>query len=324
MEKSAKINLKKKTKRVLANNAPEERRESINSKIDPRTDLRGSIVLYNRIPKTGSTTLTNAIGYDLCKVNGFSAVHLNLTKNKFSMNLVDQGEFVRNITSWKERLPAFYHGHVAFIDFARFGLPNPIYINLVREPLERLLSHYYFLRYGDNYRIGLKRSKAGNNETFDECIERGGKDCDMKTLWLQIPYFCGTAAFCSEVGNSRALEQAKFNLVNHYLVVGLNERMSDLIAVLEKLIPSFFKGAHDHFKNLPEDRAHLRYTNKKINPSPGTLEKVKSDSIYKMEREFYDFAVTEFDSLWQKIRKEDDDGFLEKQFHYEKIKPESL
>uniref|UniRef100_A0A914YBM0 Sulfotransferase n=1 Tax=Panagrolaimus superbus TaxID=310955 RepID=A0A914YBM0_9BILA len=131
-----------------------------------------------------------------------------------------------------------------------FGLPNPIYINLIREPLERLLSHYYFLRYGDNYRVGLKRSKAGHNETFDECIEMGGKDCDMKQMWIQIPYFCGTAAFCSEPGNEMALKQAKWNLVNRYLVVGLNERMEDLIAVLEKLLPNFFKGAFGHFKSL--------------------------------------------------------------------------
>ena len=100
--------------------------------------------------------------------------------------------------------------------------------------------------------------------------------------------------------------------------------MPDLIAVLERLVPSFFKGAFDHFKSLPEDRAHLRYTNKKINPSPETLEKVKSNPIYKMEKEFYDFAAAEFDSLWQKIRKEGDDDFLEKQFHYEKVKPESI
>lgn len=53
------------------------------------------------------------------------------------------------------------------------------------------------------------------------------------------------------MGNARALEQAKSNLINHYLVVGLNERMADLIAVLEKLLPEFFNGAFDHYKNLP-------------------------------------------------------------------------
>uniref|UniRef100_A0AC34GV92 Sulfotransferase family protein n=1 Tax=Panagrolaimus sp. ES5 TaxID=591445 RepID=A0AC34GV92_9BILA len=266
----------------------------------------GKIVIYNRIPKTGSTTLTNAIGYDLCKINEFNAIHLNLTKNKFSMNLIDQSEFITNITTWKEKLPAFYHGHVAFIDFTRFGLPNPIYINLIREPLERLLSHFYFLRYGDNYRVGLKRSKAGHNETFDECIEMGGKDCEMKQI---------------EPGNEMAMKQAKWNLVNRYLVVGLNERMEDLIAVLEKLLPSFFKGAFGHFKSLSDDRAHLRYTNKKIPPNEATLSKIHSDLIYKMEKEFYDFAKAEFENIWQKIHNEKTGEMLEKQFHYEKIKP---
>lgn len=149
-----------------------------------------------QIPKTGSTTFTNAIAYDLCKINNFNAIHINTTKNVNNLNLVDEAAFVRNVSTWKERKPAFYHGHLFYVDFTRFGYPNPIYINVVREPLERFVSYYYFLRYGDTYRVGLKRSRAGNNETFDECLQKNGKDCNLEKLWLQIPYFCGNHAFC--------------------------------------------------------------------------------------------------------------------------------
>jgi len=281
---------------------------------------RRSVILYNRIPKTGSTTLTNAIAYDLCAENGFHVAHLNLTKNRFAMNLVDQATLVRNISAWTEMMPAFYHGHVAFVDFTKFGHPNPIYINMIREPFERHVSHYYFLRYGDDYRVGLKRSRAGNNETFDECIDRNGKDCDPKQMWLQVPFFCGALNFCSQPGNAKALETAKWNLQNHYLLVGLTERMEDAIVLLEHLLPDYFGGALQHFKSLNANRAHLRHTTMKIAPSPSTVHKVKASQVYQMEREFYDFAVAEFENVWR--RAHDEDGAIIKdQYHFEKIRP---
>lgn len=282
------------------------------------------IVFYNRIPKTGSTTFTNAIAYDLCVRNGFHVVHLNLTQYRNQMNKIDQVKFIRNVTSWTQKHPLFIHGHTTYIDFQSFGYQNPIWINILREPFERFISYYYFLQYGDNFRIGLKRSKSGSNETFDECFLRGAKECDANSIWLQIPYFCGTAYFCSKPGNHQALLRAKYNLLDHYLLVGTTERLEDMILLLEQLLPGFFRGAGQHFFALDIKRKHLRSTIRKI-PITNEVERLfKSHRVYKMEREFYDFALAQFNSTFQSImnssQRHKGPTFFQERFHYEKIR----
>lgn len=119
---------------------------------------------------------------------------------------------------------------------------KPLYINIIRKPLDRLVSYYYFLRYGDDYRPHLVRHRSGDTMTFDECVKQKKPDCDVKNMWLQIPFFCGHAAECFEPGSEWALEQAKRNLVNEYFLVGTTEDLSDFIDMLELSLPRLYQG----------------------------------------------------------------------------------
>ncbi|KAJ8011381.1 hypothetical protein DPEC_G00057570 [Dallia pectoralis] len=286
-------------------------------------DSEDVVIIYNRVPKTASTSFTN-IAYDLCGKNHYHVLHINTTKNNPVMSMQDQVRFVKNVTEWRAMKPAFYHGHVSFLDFTKFGVKKkPIYINVIRDPIERLVSYYYFLRFGDDYRPGLRRRKQGDKKTFDECVMAGGSDCAPEKLWLQIPFFCGQYSECWNVGSHWALEQAKFNLVNEYLLVGVTEELEDFVMMLEAALPRFFRGAAELYKT--GKKSHLRKTSEKKPPTKESIAKLQQSAIWKMENEFYEFALEQFQFIRaHAVREKDGELYLLAQnFFYEKIYPKT-
>lgn len=85
---------------------------------DPLKDDNDLVVIYNRVPKTGSTSFVG-VAYDLCKKNHFKVLHINITANMHVMSLSNQYKFAQNVTKWDEMKPALYHGHMAFLNFER-------------------------------------------------------------------------------------------------------------------------------------------------------------------------------------------------------------
>lgn len=62
-------------------------RETSASLLSERED--DMVIIYNRVPKTASTSFTN-IAYDLCGKNHYHVLHINTTKNNPVMSIQDQ------------------------------------------------------------------------------------------------------------------------------------------------------------------------------------------------------------------------------------------
>ncbi|XP_022910986.1 heparin sulfate O-sulfotransferase [Onthophagus taurus] len=278
-------------------------------------DVDDVVVIYNRVPKTGSTSFVG-VAYDLCKKNNFHVIHVNITANNHRLSLPNQYKLVNNITKWSDMKPALYHGHFAYLDFTKFSKHKPMYINIIRKPLDRLVSYYYFLRYGDDFRPHLVRRKHGDTMTFDECVSKSQPDCDPNNMWLQIPFFCGHTANCLKPGNKWALQEAKKNLINNYLLVGVTEDIESFINILELTIPRLFIGAMDYFNH--SNKSNLRKTAHKEAPTEETVKKIQNSVVWQMENELYEFALEQFNFV-KKLSL----GEKSQRFFFEKIRPKS-
>ena len=139
---------------------------------------------------------------------------------------------------------------------------------------------------------------------------------------------------CWELGSEWALNQAKANLVNKYLLVGVTDELDAFvevsalvshrfvvtlfrIQVLEELLPRYFSGAK---KFLEESgKSHIKHTRHKDPLSEETVNKMKRTKVWKLENEFYNFALKKFHSVKTETfeQKKSKSNF----FNYEKVRP---
>ncbi|CAH1781952.1 unnamed protein product [Owenia fusiformis] len=135
-----------------------------------------NLLIYNRFPKSGSTTMN----YFLSQRNGsnFIFIHSNTYQRRLhsTQEILDFIQSFQNLTTTKKYL---FDRHLHFVNFENFGYKQPIYLNLLREPLEQILSKYYYRYYrllNPDYAkdYGADRLaefyREHKNQTFEECI----------------------------------------------------------------------------------------------------------------------------------------------------------
>ena len=113
-----------------------------------------TILVFNRTPKAGSESLWKLID-DLAVQNNF----ISMSDDPDNKKRRGENTYLRNLSTRKYYVtglldqpnstkPVTYTKHINFLNFEEFNFKNPIYINMVRHPVERIISWYYYIRQG--------------------------------------------------------------------------------------------------------------------------------------------------------------------------------
>lgn len=213
------------------------------------------LVFYNKVQKCGSTSLLSIANY--LSNHNISKFKVYEHVPEFELNMPERGrgrreKEARVVTNL--RRPSLYARHVYYINFRDFDLENPIYINMVRDPVERFVSDYYFEYYGSFIQ---NKSQPINVVNINECILKEHRRCTANyyVSLFMTRYFCGHSDLCA-ANPDQSIEIAKRNIENEFLFVGLTEEFDNSLMLLEKILPNFFSGAHKAWKVLKKNEKH--------------------------------------------------------------------
>ncbi|XP_017494417.1 PREDICTED: heparan sulfate 2-O-sulfotransferase pipe-like, partial [Rhagoletis zephyria] len=114
------------------------------SELNNTVKAEADILVFNRVPKTGSIQMIELMkqlgsvhNYEVVVDPQNAGVRPILSEN-------DEEDLIKNITQLEDR--AVFASHVNYLDFKKYGKPRPIYVNLVRDPIERVISWHYYIR----------------------------------------------------------------------------------------------------------------------------------------------------------------------------------
>ncbi|XP_077987129.1 uronyl 2-sulfotransferase-like [Glandiceps talaboti] len=261
------------------------------------SDVDKQLLVYNRVPKCGSRTVlwilrTNGKTYH------FEYKH-SMEFFKFRMKEADQAATVNAI--YQLPRPAAFDMHVHWLNFTKFAKRKPIYINIIRDPLERHVSSYYFNRFGDSVNKFMvskfKGTEEERHQSYDECVLLSKTECQLEKAYYIIPFFCGQDPRCREP-TRWSLDQAVKNALNEYTFIGILEDLENSMKLLERMLPRYFNNAPTHLKYINEQGRRDGMHALKKSEAPPSAEVVQiMKTRLAIEYEFYDVIKERFTLL---------------------------
>ena len=184
-------------------------------------------VIFIHVPKAAGTTLHRIIETAVSAVENIY--------HQWRKILSNPSRSSKKLSPSRKKKIKMLRGHMPFGLHAL--LPqNATYITILRHPVERIISHYYYvLRTPEHY---LHADVAANKIDLENYVYRGiSTELDNGQTRLLSGYLSG-AVHNQDIdygGCTREmLEKAKNNLSNHFSVVGLSEHFDESLLLMKQ------------------------------------------------------------------------------------------
>ena len=236
--------------------------------------------------------------------NNFKAV--SWLQQKFPTAVSE--DFMRTLTDYP--VPSIHRREARYLNFTKSGFPLPIYTSLIRHPIDKIVSLYYYRIFGsiDNTKPqkGMDRCI---NITLDEVME-SIEDSDMPEMkkmlyqdqrihdcWPNFALiqnsFCDKS--CRHSRNDDRFALSWNTLVSDYLIVGISEELGLFVQCLETLMPRFFKGLYANYEKNNTQFWNTFKTTFKRELKPKTQSKL--EKLLETDIEFYERVRQRFYTL---------------------------
>ncbi|HBL10851.1 MAG TPA: hypothetical protein DD379_05495 [Cyanobacteria bacterium UBA11162] len=171
-----------------------------------------SKVIFLHIPKTAGTTL-----YDVIKQH-YSHNSIFRIHGVIEDQLED---LKKNYEPQKDKI-CLFKGHMTFGLHQFLDCPYT-YITILRNPVDRIISVYYYLLQSPNH----PQHHLVKNKTLQDFVQSGTAHNNCQTRFI-----AGKPNSSSEEQPYQLLQRAKKNIKEHFSVVGLTERFDETLILL--------------------------------------------------------------------------------------------
>ena len=236
-------------------------------------------LIYNMVPKCGSSSMRARLR-TASRINGF-AFHC-IGNHRFNLPRAKVDKYV-SMMSEQDRFMLVSH-HYLF-KFSKYMRPNDtvLFMNLIREPVDWFISAYSYFHTQSAHYTGKWWSRGPMGQCMDDskCFNH------VVQTFGAVRFLCGNDDICNNSQSDGAVQLAKRNVDQVYMLVGITEELNAFTVLLEHFLPHMFRNI-----SQAQTFIHKKITKQKENPTDAA--KVLLAKLLPYEIELYQYVKQRF------------------------------